>query len=61
MLYNRSSEEIMSRYLPIIFTVVGTLGAALLTPSFVAAHPAVFAIVNVAAQLLHAALPSVFK
>ena len=51
----------MSRYLPIIFTVVGTLGAALLTPSFVAAHPAVFAIVNVAAQLLHAALPSVFK
>ena len=51
----------MSKYLPIIITVIATVAAAILTPAFVAAHTSLFAGLNVAAQILHAALPSVFK
>ena len=50
-----------AKYLPLLITVVGTLGATLITPDFVAHHVTVFAVLNAAAQLLHAALPSVFK
>lgn len=50
----------MSKYLPIIITVVATLAAALGLPAYVAAHPLVFAVLNAAAMVLHAALPSVF-
>jgi hypothetical protein len=50
----------MLKYLPVIVTVAGTLGAAFLTPAFVAAHPAAFALVNAAAQVLHSVLPSIF-
>lgn len=50
----------MTKYLPLIITLAGTLGAAFLTPAFIAAHPLVFVGVNAAAQVLHAALPSIF-
>jgi hypothetical protein len=50
----------MNKYLRLGITVVGTIAAAIFTPSFVAAHPVAFAGVNAAAQLLHAALPSIF-
>jgi hypothetical protein len=50
----------MTKWIPVIVTVTATLGAAIFTPAFVAAHPALFAGFNVAAQFLHAALPSVF-
>lgn len=50
----------LKAYIPLIITVVGTISAAIVTPQFVAAHPVWFAGLNVAAQLLHAALPSVF-
>jgi hypothetical protein len=47
-------------YGPLVFTVAGTIGAAVFTPGFIAAHPIAFAWVNAAAQLLHAVLPSIF-
>jgi hypothetical protein len=50
----------MSKYLPLILTLAGTLGAAILTPTFLAAHVQVFAVVGAVAQVLHAALPSIF-
>ena len=50
----------MSKYLPLIITLAGTLGVAILTPAFIAAHPVVFMVVNAAAQILHAVLPSIF-
>lgn len=50
----------MSKYLPIAITVIATLAAALGLPSYVAAHPVVFAALNAVAMVLHAALPSVF-
>ena len=49
------------QYGPILVTLAGTLGAAIFTPQFIAAHPLAFAIVNMAAQLLHSVLPSVFQ
>jgi hypothetical protein len=45
---------------PLLVTVGGTVGAAALTPAFISAHPLAFAVVNIVAQILHAALPSVF-
>lgn len=51
----------MSKFLPLIVTVVASVSAAVFTPDFVAHHVGVFAGVNIAAQILHAALPSVFK
>ena len=50
----------MSKYLPLLITVVASVAAAVGLPSLVAAHPVVFAVVNAAAMVLHAALPSVF-
>lgn len=51
----------LQKYGPLMCTVTGTIGAAILTPDFVAAHPVAFAWVNAAAQLLHAVLPSIFE
>ena len=48
------------KYLPILVTVGGTLGAAILTPQFLAAHPYFAAGAMIFAQVGHAALPSVF-
>jgi hypothetical protein len=48
------------KYGPLVFTVAGTIGAAIFTPDFIASHPMAFAWVNAAAQLLHAILPSIF-
>jgi hypothetical protein len=50
----------LSKYGAVIVTISGTLGIAILTPAFVAAHPLAFAIANVVAQSVHAALPSIF-
>ncbi len=50
----------MKKYLPLVVTLAGTLGTAICTPTFVAAHPLVFVWVGAAAQILHAALPSIF-
>jgi hypothetical protein len=50
----------LKAWLPLIVTVVGSIGAAIFTPAFVGAHPALFASLNSAAMLLHAILPSVF-
>ncbi len=47
-------------YGPLVCTVAGTIGAAVFTPGFIAAHPMAFAWVNAAAQFLHAILPSIF-
>ncbi len=52
--------SVLRQYGPLIFTLAGTIGAAIFTPSFVAAHSMAFAWVNAAAQLLHAVLPSIF-
>jgi hypothetical protein len=51
----------MNKYLPVAVTVVATIAAAIFTPAFISAHPGLFAGLNAAAQLLHAALPSVFS
>lgn len=50
----------MSKYLPVIVTIVATVAAALALPTVVASHPLVFAALTAAAQILHAALPSIF-
>jgi hypothetical protein len=57
----RNRVNFLSKYGPVICTLAGTIGAAVFTPSFIAAHPAAFAWVNAAAQLLHAVLPSIFE
>jgi len=49
------------QYGPLVCTVAGTIGAAFLSPAFIAAHPIVFAWAGAAAQLLHAVLPSIFE
>ncbi len=49
------------QYGPLIITLAGTIGAAVFTPAFIAAHPFAFAAVGGIAQLLHAALPSIFE
>ena len=51
----------LQQYSPLLITLAGTLGAAVFTPAFIAAHPLAFAGVNAAAQLLHAVLPSIFQ
>ena len=51
----------LRQYGPLVGTLAGTIGAALLTPAFIASHPVAFAWVNAAAQLLHAMLPSIFE
>jgi hypothetical protein len=53
--------NLLKQYGPLVCTVAGTIGAAFLTPAFIAAHPLAFAWVNAAAQLLHAVLPSIFE
>ena len=50
----------MPKYLPVVVTVVATVGAAVFTPDFILHHATAFAVANAAAQVLHAALPSVF-
>ncbi|MGA9643459.1 MAG: hypothetical protein WBQ72_18820 [Terriglobales bacterium] len=52
--------NLLVQYGPLVATISGTIGTAILTPSFIAGHPLAFAWVNAAAQLLHAILPSVF-
>ena len=51
----------LQQYGPLVCTVAATIGAAFFTPAFIAAHPVTFAWVTVAAQLLHAVLPSIFE
>lgn len=53
----------LSKYLPLIATIVVTLATAFSAQgqAFVTAHPAVAAILALVASALHAALPSVFK
>jgi len=48
-----------AKYIPIIVTVAGTLGAAVFTPHFLAAHPMVAAGAAITVQIIHAALPSI--
>jgi hypothetical protein len=52
---------LLSKYGPLVCTLAATVGAAIFTPSFIAAHPVVFAWINAAAQFLHAVLPSIFE
>jgi hypothetical protein len=59
LLGERGSKD-LSKYLPIVITVVGTVAAAVGLPALVASHPVVFAALNAAAMVLHAVLPSVF-
>jgi hypothetical protein len=53
--------NLLMQYGPLVCTLAGTIGAAIFTPTFIAAHPAAFAWVNALAQLLHAVLPSIFE
>jgi len=53
--------NLLKQYGPLVITLAGTIGAAVFTPAFIAAHPVAFACVNAAAQLLHAVLPSIFE
>jgi hypothetical protein len=50
----------LKQYGPLLITLAGTIGAAIFTPDFIAAHPFAFSVVNAAAQFLHAVLPSIF-
>lgn len=50
----------MSKYLPLVISVIATVSAALALPSQVAAHPVIAMVLAAAAQVLHAALPSIF-
>lgn len=58
--YWERSMNFLTKYGPVVFTIAGTIGAAIFTPDFVTGHPMAFAWVNAAAQLLHAVLPSIF-
>jgi len=53
--------NLLKQYGPLVCTLAGTIGAAIFTPSFIAAHAVAFAWVNAMAQLLHAVLPSIFQ
>lgn len=53
--------NLLSQYGPLLLTIAGTIGAAIFTPAYIAAHPMTFAWVNALAQLLHATLPSIFQ
>ncbi len=35
--------NLLKQYGPLVCTLVGTIGAAIFTPAFIAAHPAAFA------------------
>lgn len=48
----------MLTWLPVIVTMLTTLGVAIFTPSFIMAHPMLFAVLNALAQLAHSILPS---
>jgi len=65
VLRRRAKPETRMNYLkqygPLLITLAGTIGAAIFTPAFIAAHPVAFSAVNAAAQLLHAVLPSIFQ
>jgi len=50
----------MSKYLPIILTVVAAVGAGVGLPGLVSAHPTVAMSLAAIAAVLHAALPSIF-
>jgi hypothetical protein len=50
----------MMKYVPLVVTLAATLGAAIFTPAWLAAHPQVVAGLAAAAQILHAVLPSIF-
>jgi hypothetical protein len=54
-------KNLMAQYGPLLITIAGTVGVAIFTPAFIAAHPMAFAWVNAMAQLLHATLPSIFQ
>ena len=56
-----TTMQFIKQYGPLLITLAGTVGAAIFTPAFIAAHPAAFACVNAVAQLLHAVLPSIFQ
>jgi hypothetical protein len=51
----------IKQYGPLMITLAGTIGAAVFTPAFIGAHPFAFAAAGGIAQLLHAALPSIFE
>lgn len=53
----------MSKYLPLLVTVLVTVASALSPQgqALIAAHPAVAASLSLVATVLHAALPSIFK
>ena len=53
--------SLLTQYGPLLVTIAGTIGAAIFTPAYIAAHPMAFAWVNALAQLLHATLPSIFQ
>jgi hypothetical protein len=55
----KEKKNVMLEWLPVITTMAITLLTAILTPSFLAIHPVVFAVLNALAMLLHAILPSV--
>jgi hypothetical protein len=48
----------MKKWLPVATTVAITIGTAVFSPQFVAAHPIIFAVGNALAMVLHAVLPS---
>jgi hypothetical protein len=48
----------VTKWLPVIVTVLTTVGMALFTPAFVASHLTLLAVLNSIAQLLHSVLPS---
>ncbi len=52
--------NLLTQYGPLVITLAATIGTAIFTPTFITAHPAVFAWIAAAAQLLHAVLPSIF-
>jgi plastocyanin len=53
--------NLIKQYGPLVLTLAGTIGAAVFTPAFIAAHPGTFAWLNAGAQFLHAVLPSIFE
>ena len=55
-----TGENLMLKWLPLVITLSGTLGAALITPSFVASHAGAFVWINAGSQVLHAIMPSTF-
>lgn len=50
----------MSKYLPLALTVIGTVAAAVGLQGIVESHVVIYAVLTAVAQVLHAALPSVF-